>query len=430
MIYNAIYIITYSFNMFYIRNFMTAFYGNARTSGIVCGLSYLSYPLIVFTVYFTFNIPVLNLLANAASLFIISLNYNAGMLKRIISSAFIYLFMASVEVGAVIATGYFNISVFQRGNYSNAFGIIASSMILYISSLIVHRVRKKQLNEKVKTAEWIAIILIPVLSMYLIIVLLEAQGTMRIKGVLTVAAVLTIDVIVFYLYDNLLNAYNREVSAIVSEKEREYYYNQCKYMEAGAESARSFRHDIKNHMLTIAEYIKSGNSKRAEEYIYTVTGERLNENAMYSNTGNVAIDSVINFKLSEAESRDISVEADIDVPSDLPLDPSDITSVIGNLTDNAITAAQQLDKEERKIYIDIYFDKGRLFIQVINAFDGTLIQSGGKLITRKSDKDNHGFGLKNVEKIMEKYDGYIEYDTEEKLFKVTAMMYIKSAVNV
>lgn len=409
---------------------MTAFLGNAKTSKIVCGLSYLSYPIIVFVLYFTFNIPMLNLLGNMAALLIISLNYQAGMLKRIVCTIFIYLFMAAAEVGATVATGYCNISVFKQGNYSNALGIIAAAMILYTSSLIVLKVRKKELNGKINAEEWIAIILIPILSMYLIIALLEAQGTFRLTGVLTVAAVLTIDVIVFYLYDNLLNSYNNKINSIIFEQEKEYYYNQCKYMEASAENTKSFRHDTKNHFLTIAEYIKSGNTKQAEEYVYTVVGERLNDESMYSDTGNVAIDSVINFKLNEAESNGIEIETDIDVPNNLRLDPSDITSIIGNLIDNAITAAKQLNIEDRKISVSIYYDRGRLFIKISNTFDGKLIRNNGKLMTRKANKTDHGYGLKNIEKTMEKYDGYIEYDTEEKLFKVTAMMYIKSAVNV
>lgn len=150
----------------------------------------------------------------------------------------------------------------------------------------------------------------------------------------------------------------------------------------------------------------------------------------HRNQRNVAIDSVINFKLNEAESNGIAIETDIDVPNNLLLDPSDITSVMGNLIDNAITAAKQLEKEKRKISVSIYYDRGRLFIKIKNTFDGKLIRNNGKLVTRKTNKNDHGYGLKNIEKTMEKYDGYIEYDTEDELFKVTAMMYIKSAVNV
>lgn len=430
MIFKIIYIITYLFGMFYIKNFMTAFLGTARTSKVLCGLSYLSYPIIVCTLYFTLNVPMLNLIANLSALFIISLNYDVNMLKCILFSLFLYLFMLLVEVGTAITTGYLGVSVLKHGTYSEPLGLIIVAMILYTVSLIVSKARKNKLIGKVKLEEWIALILIPVLSLYLIIVLVESQETIQVKAVLTVAAVLTINVIVFHLYDSLLSSYHNKISSIMFGQEKEYYYNQCKYMEASTQSTRAFRHDIKNHLLTISDFIKSDKCKQAEEYIHSIVGEQLESHNTFSDTGNIAIDSVINFKLNEALNKDIMVEANIEVPDNLLLDPSDITAIVGNLTDNAITATQNLEKNERKIIVNIYYDKGRLFISIENTFDGKLIKKNGKLETRKYDKEYHGYGLKNVQKIMEKYNGYIEYDNNGGLFTVTAMMYIKAAVTV
>ena len=159
--------------MFYIKNFMTAFLGKAKTSKVLCGLSYLSYPIIVCTLYFTLNIPMLNLIANLSALFIISLNYDVNMLKRILFSSFLYLFMLLVEVGTAITTGYLGVSVLKQGTYSKPLGLLVVAMILYTSSLIVNKIRKTKLIGKVKFEEWIAIILIPILSLYLIIVLVN-----------------------------------------------------------------------------------------------------------------------------------------------------------------------------------------------------------------------------------------------------------------
>lgn len=430
MIFKVIYIITYLFGMFYIRNFMTAFLGTEKTSKVLCGLSYLSYPIIVCTLYFTLNVPMLNLAANLLSLFIISLNYDVNMLKRISFSSFLYLFMFLVEVGTAITTGYLGVSVLKHGTYSEPLGLIIVAMILYIASLLVSKARKNKLIGKVKLEEWIAIILIPVLSLYLIIVLVESQEAIQLKAVLTVVTVLAINVIVFHLYDSLLSSYHNKINPIIFEQEKEYYYNQCKYMEASAESTKAFRHDIKNHLLTISDFIKSNRFKQAEEYIYTIVGEKLENQNTFSDTGNIAIDSVINFKLNEALNKNIMIEAVIDVPDNLLLEPSDITAVVGNLIDNAITATQNLERTERKIFVNIYYDKGRMFINIENTFDGKLIKKNGKLETRKFNKEYHGYGLKNVQKIMEKYNGYIEYGNNDRLFKVTAMMYIKAAITV
>lgn len=127
--------------MFYIKNFMTAFLGTARTSKVLCSLSYLSYPIIVCTLYFALNVPMLNLIANLSALFIISLNYDVSMLKRVSCSAFLYLFMLLVEVGTAIATGYLGVSVLKHGTYSETLGLIIVAMILYTSSLVVNKVR-------------------------------------------------------------------------------------------------------------------------------------------------------------------------------------------------------------------------------------------------------------------------------------------------
>lgn len=416
--------------MFYIKNFMTAFLGTARTSKLLCGLSYLSYPVIVCTLYFTLNVPMLNLIANLLAIFIISLNYDVSMLKRISFSSFLYLFMLLVEVETAFATGYLGVSVLKHGTYSEPLGLIVVAMILYAASLIVNKVRKNKLSGRVKFEEWIAIILIPILSLYLIIVLVESQETIKLNAVLTVAAVFAINIIVFHLYDSLLSSYHNKINSIIFEQEKEYYYNQCKYMEASAESTRAFRHDIKNHLLTISDLIKSNKCKQAEEYIYTIAGEKLENQNTFSDTGNIAIDSVINFKLNEALNKDITIEADIDVPDNLLLEPSDITAVVGNLIDNAITATQNLAKEDRRIFVNIYYDKGRMFINIENTFDGKLIKKNGKLETRKFDKEYHGYGLKNIQKIMEKYNGYIEYDNNNRLFKAAAIMYIKATVTV
>lgn len=430
MIYNLFYVITYIFSMFYIKNFMTAFFGKNKTPKWIYYISHLIYPILVCTFYFTVNVPILNLMANITAIFIISLNYSSGISKRILFSVFLYIIMLAVEVGISFATGYFGVSVFQKGAYSDILGLVAIALILYLFSLILKKIRKKENEGNVKIKEWIAIFLIPILSLYLIIVLVESSDMLKYEGIITVTAIFAINIIVFYLYEGLQESYKNNLSAILFEHEKEYYYEQCKYMEASAESARSFRHDTKNHLLSIANHIKIGNHKEAEEYIYKIIGSKLDSKKTFSNTGNIAVDSVINFKLNEAEKNCIQVSADIQIPNNLLLDPSDITAIMGNLIDNAIEACLKLEQDKRRLTVCISYEKGRLFIEAENTFNGVISIRYGRITTLKSDKLNHGYGLKNVEKIMEKYDGFIDHNCKDGLFKITAIMYVKINVTV
>lgn len=430
MMFEIIYILTFLFSMFYLRNFMIAFLGTPRTTRVLYCLSHLLYPAIVCTLYFTINIPILNLIGNITAIGLISWNYNASYLKRILCCVFIYILMMLADVGVAFATGYMGVSVVEKGTYSQTLGLIIVAIVLYGLSLIAVKIRKHHDEETVSHEEWLAILLIPLMSLFLIIVLVESENITKFRGIMVITVIFVINIIVFHLYERLQESYKNRLAAAVFEQEKEFYYQHCRYMEQSAENARSFRHDTKNHLLSIAELIKSGKSEQAADYIYTLTGDKLNADAVFSDTGNIAIDSVINYKLNEAKANDIQVEADVSVPKNLLLEPSDITAIIGNLMDNAIEAACYLEKSERRITVGINYEKGRLFVEVANTYDGTLIRRNGALISRKQDKTSHGYGLKNVERTLEKYNGCLYHEQEMQMFKVTAMMYVKTVINV
>jgi len=73
--------------------------------------------------------------------------------------------------------------------------------------------------------------------------------------------------------------------------------------------------------------------------------------------------------------------------------------------------------------IIIKYKNNVLFIYINNSFDGSIIYEGDKIKTTKKDKENHGIGLNNVEKILKKYDGIMKVYHTEKRFHVDILMY-------
>jgi sensor histidine kinase regulating citrate/malate metabolism len=106
----------------------------------------------------------------------------------------------------------------------------------------------------------------------------------------------------------------------------------------------------------------------------------------------------------------------------LPVSEIDLCIIIGNLLDNATEACMKLpDEKERfiRIYIDIL--KEQLYISVSNAVGGSVKKSGGNYLSTK-EKDGHGFGLMRVDKIAEKYGGFINRQNEEGVFATEIML--------
>jgi len=84
------------------------------------------------------------------------------------------------------------------------------------------------------------------------------------------------------------------------------------------------------------------------------------------------------------------------------MESTDVTIILGNLLNNALTAVAVVDKSF--IRLNITYQKGRLLITVENSFDGIIRYEKNQIVSRYDEK-NRGIGLKNVRKVVERYDG-------------------------
>ena len=145
--------------------------------------------------------------------------------------------------------------------------------------------------------------------------------------------------------------------------------------------------------------------------------------AEYITTGNDAMDSLLNYKLQRANEILNTVEAKVNIPEKLILHSFDLNVVLGNLLDNAIEAANQT--EEKELQIAMKLDKGILFINVRNSCRGIADGKIQRLETTKEDVPNHGIGLSNVRRIVEKYHGDMDLVCENGKLEADIIMYIK-----
>lgn len=143
---------------------------------------------------------------------------------------------------------------------------------------------------------------------------------------------------------------------------------------------------------------------------------------VYSKTGNIYLDSIINFKLSEAEQLGTKLQYRVEAASDQVIDPRDLTIILGNLLDNAITAVTSVSN--KTIHFLYRETKGRIIISISNSYDGTVIMKNQKIISRKKDTRIHGYGLKNIEKTVDKYNGTVKILHDDNMFTVKLLLYV------
>ena len=139
-------------------------------------------------------------------------------------------------------------------------------------------------------------------------------------------------------------------------------------------------------------------------------------------TGNVMVDAILNSKLSLIQSRQINLHAKAVVPSDLRISEIDLCTVIGNLLDNAMEACLKQERDsERFVRVYIGILKKQLYISVQNS-SGQQIKKSGKTYISTKNSESHGFGLKRIDRIVAKYDGYINRQNEEGIFATEVLL--------
>lgn len=186
------------------------------------------------------------------------------------------------------------------------------------------------------------------------------------------------------------------------------------------DEVRRVKHDMKNNMIYLQKLLEA-DPEEAEKYLIEFIGDAMIKTEEFSKSGNFAIDALLNYKNRIAESKNIKIKLEQRIPTTLPYKASDLCIILGNLLDNAIEASENCANKEIDVYI--VYAKNRLKISTKNYYEGEINKDKeGNFLSKKKDKENHGIGLKSVKKIVSLYNGYIEIQAENSLFKVNILL--------
>ncbi len=101
----------------------------------------------------------------------------------------------------------------------------------------------------------------------------------------------------------------------------------------------------------------------------------------------------------------------------------DLYSLFGNIIDNAIEAVKDLPLGQRIISLKIVSHGNRVSISEKNSFSGKIRYSNGMPITSKNDSRYHGFGLKSIKMVVEKYKGTFTISDKDNLFTLSLLLF-------
>ncbi len=213
----------------------------------------------------------------------------------------------------------------------------------------------------------------------------------------------------------LSNRQNRELQSFMDMQKKQYDYQ----LQQSA-AVRRFKHDLVNHIGVLRELMNEKKTEEAKEYIDTIW-DMQDEFDLRIHTGDSSLDVIVNYYLYLAIKENIEFVVWGKLSEKMPLEMFDITTLMGNILQNAVEAAIKTDVP--RIRVELVEHKKEIFIVVSNSAAKRINTKTDFFMTSKKDKENHGFGLKNIVATVEKYHGeyYMESIEEngEVLFRIS-----------
>ncbi len=351
-------------------------------------------------------------MASAIILVLLLLGYSLVFLKgNIYNKVFIVFFnvLIILTVNTLLLTVFgwifnadFN-NLAQMRNSARMMLLVTTKFLYFLCTRLILKLKKGNAYS-LSGKEWLLVLCIFFITLTIGIMMFEAIWKEEYNDtVLAVFAfgLIFINVITYSLLSRLSkeNARKTELSILeIQLHEQAERMNEINNMYS---EILQIRHDIKKCVNCAGVLLKQGKYSEAESYLNEISSERLGTIKEYVVLKSGVVSAVINSKLSECKRNNILIETSISDCTD-GFSEIDISILLSNLLDNAIEACMKLN-EGRYLSFHMFLHMGYLRIVMKNSVDSS--KAGNIRSTTKSDRKNHGFGIKTITEISEKYDG-------------------------
>ena len=349
-------------------------------------------------------------------------NIKIKLLSALLFLAFLFVADAIVYFFIVLIWKGDSNTILNKGIFA-VIGLIASKLLVLLISKIVGSLRKKD-NTRLSFQYWLAVITFPVISIFILFVLFDlnqklnsTDATTSLVSAFAVVGILYFNILAFRLFEFFAEKSERDLKERILKSQVAAQIRECERLNYESIAKRSFLHDLRHHNQLLYNLVEKGNANEALNLISKML-ELNNRKGEYVLTGNSAINALFNSHLGYAESMGIRIDVeDIHLPAGVELDIEDICIIFANSLENAIESCQNIPKTERYIKIGLKYRNDRLVYKITNPTDGNVIKNRkGGFKSTKNTTGEHGIGIENIEKAVNKYGGVFSAEHNDNVF--------------
>mgnify|MGYP000605143579 FL=1 len=357
--------------------------------------------------------------------------YKISTIKALILTFFVQGILAIIDyiIIMILAKLYGDITALESA--SGLLGrliIILSRLILFVGLIILSRISTKKNNSvtaDMSDKEWIQFLIFPIFTICAVMLMTSSVIKSYHSDIIAIYYIIAIglivlNLVVFHLISEILeNSRNmKEAEALRQQSigQLELYNS----MRENYNIQRQRTHEYKNQIVCMDMLMKKKDYSKLEDYIGNIS-DGLDAQLDMVDTNNDVVNAIFNAKYYEAIKNDVLVVLKINDLSDIKISDNDIVTILSNLLDNAIEAAKQCDIGKRIVKIKMLYEDAVLSIAVSNSYKAEpVLTEDGYIRTTKKDREEHGWGMRNVVATLEKYNAeyIIDYKNGEFVFSI------------
>lgn len=420
-VYHLVLLLTNIFDCYVIMKFMRIFFPpdsiNRKAAAVIYTIRYIAVSAVsIFMPY-----PALSLAVSLTALFMVTFCYSSKLPQKITAAFSAYMVMFASELIVAAVVGISNVSPVARTDQGSSFCVIVSELIALVIVTLLSNFIRTDKETPVSWSFFFTVLIVSAVTVFLEIQIFMQKNISDMTYALSMICILMLNFIIFYLYDSISASFKEKMKSRLAQREIDYYHHQAELIQRNSQELKHFRHDMKNRLIAVSQLISQGKNEDALKYISSIT-DKMTAIELYSETGCIPVDSIINYKLSLAAERGINIKTNIILPEDIETDPDDMFIIFGNLLDNGTEACDKINGD-KYISLDIRYERGAIIICMKNSFDSKVIKQNEKFLTTKNDPLMHGLGLSSIEAAVKKHSGEINMTYDKNNFETNIIMF-------
>ena len=280
--------------------------------------------------------------------------------------------------------------------YGNCIGVI----VIFMAA--IRNIKIKELIFVIAVMGTLGIVVACIQGAYLGEMTLSIQRMAMIVAVIFLVIIIAMSVMFVYVVNS------RKILMEINDLNEECMKYQKNYYErliTEDSELRAFRHDVNKHYNAISALLNENDVEQARDYV----NELINRKDVHFTykTGNVVADYIINGEvqaIKQENGDDVKIQILGKFPQSVGIEQTDLCIILANSLDNVKEAFSRFEGK-KELGITIQNHKKRIILKIENTSQPVDVKN---INTSKKDKKNHGYGISNIRRVVDKYNGTMQ----------------------